>query len=39
MWPSIRRWEKRYKAEGPSGACGFNKVLGVEIPFMLTRVG
>ncbi|MCT7659279.1 Rv2253/PknI dimerization domain-containing protein [Mycobacterium deserti] len=26
------------KTEGPSGACGFNKVLDVEMPFKLTRV-
>ncbi|WP_234783731.1 hypothetical protein [Mycolicibacterium celeriflavum] len=27
------------KTEGPSGACGFNKVLDIEMPFTLTRVG
>lgn len=27
------------KTEGPSGACGFNKVLDVEMPLKLTRVG
>ena len=26
------------KTEGPSGACGFNKVLDIEMPFTLTRV-
>jgi hypothetical protein len=27
------------RTEGPSGACGFNKVLDVEMPFKLTRIG
>ncbi|MGV0791895.1 Rv2253/PknI dimerization domain-containing protein [Mycolicibacterium sp. XJ1819] len=27
------------KTQGPSGACGFNKVLDVEMPFRLTRQG
>jgi hypothetical protein len=27
------------KTEGPTGACGFNKVLDVELPFTLTRAG
>lgn len=27
------------KTEGPSGACGFNKVLDIEMPFTLTRAG
>lgn len=27
------------RTQGPSGACGFNKVLDVEMPFRLTRVG
>lgn len=27
------------RTEGPSGACGFNKVLDIEMPFRLTRVG
>ena len=27
------------KTAGPSGACGFNKVLDVEMPLKLTRVG
>ena len=26
------------RTEGPSGGCGFNKVLDVEMPFRLTRV-
>ncbi|MGV0716564.1 hypothetical protein ABQE93_14280 [Mycolicibacterium sp. XJ662] len=26
------------RTEGPSGACGFNKVLDIEMPFTLTRV-
>ncbi len=26
------------KTEGPSGACGFNKVLDIEMPFTLTRL-
>lgn len=26
------------RTEGPSGACGFNKVLDVEMPFKLTRI-
>jgi hypothetical protein len=26
------------KTEGPSGACGVNKVLDVEMPFTLTRI-
>jgi hypothetical protein len=26
------------RTEGPSGACGFNKVLDIEMPFKLTRV-
>jgi hypothetical protein len=27
------------RTEGPSGGCGFNKVLDVEMPFRLTRLG
>ncbi len=26
------------KTEGPSGACGFNKVLDVEMPLTVTRI-
>jgi hypothetical protein len=27
------------RTQGPSGACGFNKVLDIEMPFKLTPVG
>jgi hypothetical protein len=33
------KYEGWDKTEGPSGACGFNKVLDVEMPFTLTRAG
>lgn len=33
------KYEGWDKTEGPSGACGFNKVLDIEMPFRLTRVG
>lgn len=33
------KYEGWDKTEGPSGACGFNKVLDIEMPFTLTRVG
>lgn len=26
------------RTQGPSGACGFNKVLDIEMPFRLTRI-
>nr|WP_231976744.1 hypothetical protein [Mycobacterium sp. E740] len=32
------RYEGWDRTEGPSGACGFNKVLDIEMPFTLTRV-
>ena len=37
--PDPNRYVGWDRTEGPSGACGFNKVLDVEMPFTLTRVG
>ena len=37
--PDPNRYTGWDKTEGPSGACGFNKVLDIEMPFTLTRAG
>jgi hypothetical protein len=43
FWLGVPQDRNKYegwdKTEGPSGACGFNKVLDVEMPFTLTRAG
>lgn len=36
--PDKNRYIGWDKTEGPSGACGFNKVLDIEMPLTLTRI-
>jgi hypothetical protein len=37
-WPDKSQYVGWDRTEGPSGACGFNKVLDVEMPLTLTRL-
>jgi hypothetical protein len=43
FWLDYSRDKNHYvgwdRTQGPSGACGFNKVLDIEMPFKLSRVG